>query len=314
VATGAFPATVSNNAGDGIRVEGGSALTIFAGTVSGNGQSQLFIGGASAGRLLGNDAALVSIGAPSGNVYDAVDLHGASSLLSEAGASITGGTSGAATAISATGGSAMLLQGSLISGGIVTVEATGGSLIELAGGNSICNGTLTLGGPTPTCAAFTGASDAAIEVDHVSALNDVGGTILDFGFSPAVDSITGAGVLELQSTADLGAGQISGQPSLRWTTGANGISVAQNSSLRLEGGVDITGAIDLAQGSNGFVNLSKTPGIANANTVTAGILCPFATVPDSHLQLGKNSLAASTPPTTLATSLAGATSPQCLPF
>jgi hypothetical protein len=314
VATGAFPVTVSDNSGDGIRVEGGSALAIFAGTVSGNGKSQLFIGGASAGRLLGNDAALVTIGAPPSNVYNAVDLQGASSLLSEGGASITGGTSGAATAISATGGSTMLLQGSLISGGTVTVDATGGSLIELAGGNSICNGTLTLGGPTPSCTVPMISADAAVEVDHVSALNDVGGNILDFGFSPAVDSITGAGVLELQSTADLGAGQISGQPSLVWTTGPNGISVAQNSSLRLEGGVTITGAIDLAQGSNGFVNLSKTPGVSDANTVSAGISCAFTTVPSAHLQLGKNSLAASTPATVLATSLASAASPQCLPF
>jgi hypothetical protein len=295
-------------------VEGGNALTLFAGTVSGNGRSQLFIGGASAGRLLGNGNAQVTISAPSSNVYNAVDLHGASSLVSEAGVNITGGTSGAATAISATGGSAMLLEESAISGGVVTLEATGGSFIELAGGNIICNGTFTSGGFFPTCTAFTGSADAAIEVDHVSALNDVGGNILDFGFSPGVDVITGAGVLQLQSTADLGAGQISGQPSLIWTTGSNGISVAQNSSLRLEGGVDITGAIELAQGSNGFVNLSKTPGVSDANTVSAGILCPFATVPSAHLQLGKNSLAASTPATVVATSLASATSPQCLPF
>jgi hypothetical protein len=311
--TGADSSTISNNGGDGIRLSRASSLQLFAGTVSGNGNAQLFIGGASAALLDGNNASLVTVTAPSTNAFNAIDAEDASNVLVEYAVTVTGGTSGAAEAIYANGGSSMTLQGSFISGGIVTIEATGGSLVELAGGNYICNGTLTLGVVTPSCTAETGDSDVAVEIDHVGALNDVG-AIAEDGFPAAADTIIGGGILQLQSTADLGAGQISGQPSLVWTTGANDISVAQNSSLRLEGGVNITGAIDLAQGSNGFVNLSKSPGVPDTNTVSAGILCPFVTVPDSHLQLGKNSLATSTPPTTEATSFAGATSPQCLPF
>jgi hypothetical protein len=311
--TGNDPSIVSDNAGDGIRLLLTSSLTLWGGTVSGNGNAQLYIGGGSAALLDGNDASLVTVTAPSTNTSNAIDVRGGSNVLVEYGVTVTGGTGGAAETIVANGSSTMALQGSFISGGVVTLEATGGSLITLDGGNFICNGTLTFGAATPSCTAETGPDDIAIEIDHVGALNDVGADA-EAGFSAAADTITGAGVLQLQSTADLGAGQISGQPSLVWTTGSNGISVAQNSSLRLEGGVDITGAIDLAQGSNGFVNRTKTPGVTNPNTVSAGILCPFVSVPDSHLQLGNNSLAASTPATVVATSFAGATSPQCLPF
>jgi hypothetical protein len=316
--SGADPASVTSNGGDGIRVRNTSSLGIAAGTVSGNGQKQLFAVTSSAILLSGNNAfaangnaPLVAISAPS-NSDTVISIEAGSSLLIEGQASVTSGSTG--TTIAAYGSGTVLLEGSFISGGSTTLQITGGSLLALAGGNYICNGTQATSTLTPGCTAFTGDTNSAIEVDHVGALYQVG-AISGFGFTAAADTITGGGVLELQSTADLGAGLIGGAtPSLLWTTGANGISVAQNSSLRLQGGVDITGSIAVAQGSNGFVNLSQTPGHTLTNTVSAGISCPFKTVPASHLQLGNNSLNPSTPATVLATSFTGATSPQCLPF
>jgi hypothetical protein len=317
--SGTDPTTVASNLGDGIRVAAASSLIVNAGTVTGNSQKQIFAVGSSSVVLNGGNAftsngnvPLVSVSAASNTNTDiSVAIEDGSSLLVENQASVSSGSSG--TTIAAYGSGTVMLEGSFISGGITTVQVTGGSLLALAGGNYICNGLLTTSTLTPTCTAFSGASDVAIEVDHVGALDDLG-AIAGFNFAPQTDTITGPGVLQLQSTADLGAGQISGGPSLLWTTGSNGISVAQNSSLRLEGGVTITGAVDLAQGSNGFVNRTKTPGVTDPNTVTAGILCPFSVVPSSHLVIGTNSLAASTPATVLATSFTSATSPQCLPF
>jgi hypothetical protein len=315
--TGIDPANVSENNGDGIRLSNGSSLIVTAGNIESNGLKQIFALTSSSVILNGGDGYAANGNFPLvfvntfGHADPAIAIETGSSLLVENQAAVQ--SNSASATIAALGSSSMLLEGSFISGTTTTLQVTGGSLLALAGGNIICNGSMDLGIPTPFCAAATGSSDVVIEVDHVSALYDLG-AITGFNFTPQADTITGAGVLELQSTADLGAGQISGQPSLNWTTGSNGISVAQNSSLRLQGGVNITGSIALAQGSNGFVNLSTTPGVPNANTVSAGISCPFVNIPSAHLQLGKNSLAPSTPATVVATSLTGVTSPQCLSF
>ncbi len=74
------------------------------------------------------------------------------------------------------------------------------------------------------------------------------------------------------STVDLGTGIQNSSPSITWTTGAGSISVAQNSSLRLQGGVQINGAIVLGQGSNGFfVELA-----GGTNAVSGGVSCTAA--------------------------------------
>ncbi len=160
---------------------------------------------------------------------------------------------------------------------------------------------MAIGGPTPTCTLPSPYpnTDFAIEVDHVGALSDIG-ALPGFNFVAAVDTVTGNGVLQLQSTADLGAGLVSGNPTLVWTTGAGGINVSQNSSLRFEGGVAITGQVILAQGSNGFVNSAKAPG--TPNTINGSIYCPFTNFAASQHSITGGTLTVNADASTLATS------------
>ena len=125
------------------------------------------------------------------------------------------------------------------------------------------------------------------------------------GYAQAADNAGGGGEVILQSTVDLGRGLIAGSPSLSWTTGSAGISVAQNSSFRLEGGVSIVGNVLLGQGSNGFFNRAN----GGTDNIT-GVSCFFATVPASHV-VGN---AGVVPPFATATSMNSATAGQCLPF
>jgi hypothetical protein len=331
-AAGANPSTISNNAGDGIRVTEASALSLNAVTVTGNGQKQLFLLTSSSATLDGNnaftingDASLVTIAESPGNTATAVVAEAGSSLFVENQVSITASTTGAAIGVYGSG--TALLEGSFISGGTPTIEVTGGAL-ALAGGNYICGGTLASGSATPTCTLPTPYpnADLVIEVDHVGALVDAGaGDGSGFNFTAAADTITGNGGLQLQSTADLGAGLISGNPSLLWTTGSTGaINVSQNSSLRMEGGVSITGDVTLQQGSNGFTNTAKSSG--TANKIAGAIYCPFTTVAASHLSIAPGSLTVTPTAPTLAPSYAGALNNgsagpggvidqgECLPF
>ena len=166
-------------------------------------------------------------------------------------------------------------------GGNPTIQASGGSSVFLAGGNLICNGTIS----SDFCTPGTGT---AIQIDHVSALMDVAGQVADFNFPALGDVLFGSGSVQLQSTADLGTGNPGGSPSIMWTTGSGGITVLQNSSFRLQGGVQISGTVNLEQGSNAFFNKSR----GGTNNVTS-ILCPFVSIPSAHVG-GPNSLATPT--------------------
>ena len=174
------------------------------------------------------------------------------------------------------------------------LEASGSSNVLLSGGNIVTN---------------SAANATAIEIDHSSSLMHIAAAALTAEFAgvpataaSAADTITGAGLVQEQSSIDLGVGLVGGLAGLVWT---GSITVAQNSSFRLSGGVSISGSVALSQGSNGFFNLTK----GGSNNVAGGVSCPWTGVPSSHVTAGGLS-----PPAQIAASLATATKPQCLPF
>jgi hypothetical protein len=231
----------------------------------------------------------------------AIQAVGTSTLQIDSGVSVTGASGTQAVAL--TGGSALLLQGSKIAaaGAGPVIDATAGSVLALAGGNTICSGTLS----GTNC---TAANGTALEIDHVGSLVQVNAT--DFGYTAAPETVSGAGAAVLQSTIDLGLGVVSSTPSITWVTGSGVVSVAQNSSVRLNGGVTITGTLSIGQGSNGFFNRSK-----GSNAVTS-VLCPFTTVPAAHIVAGTAASPAVTPFPNPSTNFTATSQPakQCLSF
>jgi hypothetical protein len=180
-------------------------------------------------------------------------------------------------------GSALLLQGSLIAapGANTVILASGGSVLGLAGGNVICNGTLS----GSTCTPGTGK---ALQIQRVSSLVQVNAS--EFGYTPTAETVYGGGGAQLQSTIDLGVGFPNSVASITWTqtgnTAVENVGASQNSSFRVEGGVVITGAVTLSQASNGFANLARTTPKGNTAPNTVGsISCPFSFVPASHLAI-----------------------------
>jgi hypothetical protein len=317
--SGTKPATIENNTGSGVVVDDASSVVVDAATISGNQMTQVTVLGASSGFMTGMTtspgtvAPTTTITAPSGGTFQAVFASGASTLDIEQGVVVTGNQTNAAILLE---GSSLLLNASLISSGAgaakpakaqATISGTGNAVIALASGNAICFGTLTVATP-PQCTLLD--EGFAIQINHVSTLLQVGGSVL--GFPVSADTVTGGGTVQLQSTVDLGI-SVNGMstPSLNWTTGSEGVNVSQNSSFRLEGGVVITGQLQLAQGSNAFFNHSQNP---LENTVSAGVSCSFTSIPASHVSISGASLTpAISPP--LATNMASATtSPQCLAF
>jgi hypothetical protein len=181
-------------------------------------------------------------------------------------------------AVFAAGNSVALMQGSVFAAAgssIATVEASSASAINLAGGNTICAGTYS-----GSCSATSGG--LAVQIDHIANLLQVSGSL--FGYSAAAETVVGGGLIEEQSNADLGVGLISSNPSMNWTTGSAGIQAEQNSSFRLSGGVNITGTVQLGQGSNGFFNLNN----GGADFVSVGVTCPFNHYPVSHVTTPQN--------------------------
>lgn len=300
---GTGAATVQNNSGAELVAAQSSSVAVTAATIAGNLLPQVEVLGASSGFITGLNSGTTHITAPGNGCCQAIFAAGASTLDVEQGAIVTGNQGNAAIGLNA---STLLLQGSVVSSGAgapvpnksePTLHGTGNSVIALAGGNTVCFGTAGA-----SCAVTDGGF--AIEVDHVSTFVQIDGGVL--GFGQEGNSIGGGGAVVLQSTVDLGRGLVSSAPSLAWTTGSAQISVAQNSSFRLQGGATITGKLTLGQGSNGFFN--KTAG--GTNTVSGGIACNFTTVPASHVA----GAAAVSPSPTMATSMSSATKGQCLPF
>jgi hypothetical protein len=326
--SGTKPAMIENNAGSGVVAQDASSVVVYAATISGNQLTQLTLLGTSSGFMTGltatpgGPAPTTAIAAPTGGCCAAIFASGASTLDLEQGVVVTGSSTQSAISLE---GSSLLANTALISSGAgasspassqPTITGSGNAVIALAGGNSICFGTLSIATP-PSCTAGGGY---AIEILHVATLVQVDAAVL--GFPAQADSITGGGTIQLQSTVDLGV-EISGTatPSLTWNVGNGGIVVEQNSSFRLEGGVIITGVLDLNEGSNAFFNHTVNP---LANTVSNGgasssIICPFIAVAASHVFIaGANPAASLTPLPSLATTFStgspAAGSKQCLAF
>ncbi|HUK58418.1 MAG TPA: hypothetical protein VLV50_04245 [Stellaceae bacterium] len=311
------PATVQGNgqyvantscSGFNILLTQSASANIFGstigGTTSGTGANcgEINLQAASSARMqditlghfggLGRQAAIYAIGGSS--VWIDENLGAASptgSLLTEVADSVPNSIG----LIFAGGASSVVLQDTTATGPSSLgpmVEASASSTIVLAGGNNVTN---------------TVSGGIAIQVDHSSSMLQLLGR--QFGFANEPDNVSGGGSVQEQSSMDLGQGLFGGLTSMNWVTGGSGIAVLQNSSFRLSGGVAITGAVTLQQGSNGFLNLANG-GSAAQQTVSGGISCPFTAVPGSHVSAPTKV----TPNPTMATSFGSAISPQCLQF
>ena len=285
--------TVTNNAGSGIAAFGTSSVTVAGGTIDGNGASQVFVADGSEASLVGTQVTQTAASALPNDF--AVQAMQSSRVMLMQGASVVGGT--VAGGVLALSSSSLTIMGSTVANdtaGVPAIEASGSSNVLVTGGNSVTN---------------TASGGTAIEIDHSSSLMQTASAPLspEFAGVPAVtaiaaDTISGLGLVQEQSSIDLGIGLIAGANSLLWN---GSIAVAQNSSFRLSGGVAISGSVTLGQGSNGFFN-SKAGG---TNTVTGGLTCPWNAVPSAHVTGGSLNPA---PP--VAADFQSATRNQCLPF
>jgi hypothetical protein len=285
--TTADAVTVTNNAGNGIAAFGASAITDAGSTIQSNGASQLLIADGSAAKLIGTQVTQTAASTQPGNFT--IQAMQSSRVTLMQGASVAGGTvAGGVLAISS---SSLMTVSSAIANDMAlpALEASGGSNVLLSGGNTVTNS----------------ATGAVVEIDHSSSLMQIAVAPLSAEFAgvpataaSAVDTVTGAGLIQEQSSIDLGIGLVGGLAGLVWN---GSITVAQNSSFRLSGGVSISGSVTLTQGSNGFFNVTK----GGTNTVTAGVSCPWTAVPSSHVTSGGLS-----PPAPIATDLQTATKTQ----
>jgi hypothetical protein len=286
--------TVENNAGGGVSALSNSSIFMAGGSIEGNGASQVALDGASAAILVATQIVPTAPTVWSQNF--AVQIMHASKLLLADGASVAAGSfaggilSGSASSLVLTGASVTNANTSA-----PAVQATGNSSLILAGGNTITN---------------SAASGTAIEIDHSSSLTQSPGSSLvgEFVGAPAAavpvaDTIAGAGLVEDQSSMELGVGNAVSGASLVWT---GAITVAQNSMFRMSGGASISGGVTLTQASNAFFNTLN----GGSNTVAGGITCPWSVVPASHIA----GAAKVSPAPVLATGFASATTTQCLPF
>ena len=271
---------------------GASAVTTVGGAIEGNGGSQIFIADGSQARLVGTQVTQTAASTRPNNF--AIQAMQSSQIMLMQGASVAGGAvAGGVLAISS---SSLTTMGSNIANAasVPAIEASGSSNVLLSGGNTVTNGA---------------ANGTAVEIDHSSSLMQIAAAPLSPEFAgvpapvaSAADTITGLGLIQEQSSIDLGVGFVGGAAGLVWK---GSIAVAQNSSFRLSGGVSISGGVTLGQGSNGFFNLAKGGG----NSVVGGVSCPWVSVPSSHVTAG-----ALSPPAPIARDLPSATKNQCLPF
>lgn len=285
---------VANNAGNGIAALGASTMTIAGGSIQGNGASQVFIAGATEANLLGAQVTQTNASALPGNF--AVQAMQSSKLLLMQGSTIQAGVFAGGVLVSSSSSLTMINSSVTNNNAAVpSIEASGSSNMLLAGGNTVTNGA---------------ANGMAIEIDHSSSLMQTAVSALSAEFSglpvsaaAAADTITGSGVIQEQSSMDLGVGHVVGVNGLVWD---GAIMVAQNSSFRLSGGTSISGSVTLGQGSNGFFNILW----GGTNNVMGGVKCPWTLVPSSHI----SGAASVSPSPVMAPSFLSATKDQCLPF
>jgi len=225
-----------------------------------------------------------TIAAASGSGVPAIQLYRSGLVVS---GTVTG--PGNAPTILASSNSTVLLQGGIVSDtdasgndGVLYIED--GSAAHSNGGNVITN---------------SAAGGVAVKVTNGSTFHQ---RIEPGSGSPAgADTITGAGSVHIESNIELGTG--ASTPST-WT---GNIIAAQNSSIRMDGGITVTGTAKLTQASNGFFNVSN----GGLNVVTLGVTCPFTTNAASHVAGNSLVLLTSSGPSAV---MIGNVSPDCLGF
>ena len=283
--------TVENSAGNGITVLSGSSLALIGGTIEGNGGNQIFVSGSSAAGIFGTT--IMQLQAPNVAEAYAVEVYQASRLFLAQSASIDAGSYGGGVAV-ASASSLVLLNATLSNdtASYPTLAASGVSHLILSGGNIIDNT----------------AGATAVALDHGSSLVQGQGADLapvvagvPMADDPPGDTITGNGTVQTQSDMELGTGAAT--PS-SWT---GSIAVTQNSAFRMDGGMSISGALTLQQGSNGFFNTNA----GGLNVVASGVSCPFTTNAASHVSAPQKVLRSPSGPQAVTV---GTVSPDCLAF
>ena len=284
---------VSDNSGNGISALSNSHVSVAGGSIQGNKENQVIAAGGAVVGLSGVEVTQTQVPTTPGDF--AIQNLGASTMLLVGGTSVSGGSDAGAVMVGSA--SSLVMNGATLSSAsnMPTLEVTGSSNAILAGGNTLTS---------------TDASGDVVELDHSASLQQwlYAGQLPEFAahpvaHTPAAETITGAGLVQEQSSLDIGQGLISSSAGLTWN---GSISVQQNSSFRLSGGVHVTGSVSLSQGSNGFLNLNN----GGNNNVDGTINCPFTTVAASHVSAPQKAI----PNVVMATSSAAATTPQCLPF
>jgi hypothetical protein len=273
---GTDPSDTSPGDQCGIHVEGGGSVTLSEATIEGNNGPALWI---SQGTVTDTGSALSS---PGTVTLPAIVVRRGSFDVSD---DMIIGT-GHSNAIFATPGATITMQGTTVTqsdaSDATALIADGSTLLSL-GGNTIANGA---------------SGGIAIAVSNASTFRERNEA--SFMIPLAADSITGAGSAQIESNIELGTGAT---PS-SWT---GAISVAQNSSLRMDGGITLTGTVSLTQASNGFFNTA----LGGQNIVTGGVSCPFTTNAGSHVAGNAKVLLSSGGASAVTI---GVTSPDCLAF
>jgi hypothetical protein len=262
----------------GISVENGAVLTLSDATIESNNGPALWI--SQGGIVTDQGSALSSPGTVTQPVI--VVRRGSFDV---SGDTITG--TGQSNVIFATPGATITLQGTT-----VTQSDANDATALIADGSTL----LSLGGNTITNSASGGV---AVSVSNASTFRERNESAILFPLT--ADAITGAGSAQIESNIELGTG---GSTPSGWT---GAITVAQNSSVRMDGGITVTGAVTITQGSNGFFNTAD----GGQNIVTGGVGCPWTDTAASRVAGNAKVLLSSGGASAVTI---GVTSPDCLGF
>jgi hypothetical protein len=255
-------ADIQNNATHGIDASDGVSVAIGGGTIAGNGKAGIKVGTATLkleGTTISGNAGgpalmliLSSADTQSNTISVPVALGQPAiasyrSAINLDSATVTG-PGNSYTLVAATG-STVLLHANSITGSDAShamLYAIDDSAFESLGGNTIHS---------------SSSGNPVVTVSNASTFHELTGPLAQYPAS--ADSILGAGLVQMQSNIELGTGTT---PS-SWT---GNITVVQNSSVRLDGGLTVTGTVTLSQGSNGFFNRSSGGANNAVTTVTCG--------------------------------------------
>lgn len=313
--------TVEDFPGSGVSAGGPGSLFIEGGQFIGNANCGLFLFGGMQAELDSNVTVTGNGNGTSSSLQCGIDvednavlfvtsanvdgnLKGPALRIFQAVGDITGGTFQADPSVTTP---AIVLENAKVSIVGATIAGTGQSDVIFA-----VPGTSIILQNSSVTESDANDADATIRLGMGSALLSLGGNVIsnsasggsalvvnnsssfrqqletNLGVATAADTITGAGEIEVESNIELGTGAAT--PS----TWNGSIDAAQNSSVRMDGGITVNGSVTLAQASNGFFNLANT----GTNVITGGVLCPFTTNQAAHAtasattaQLGNGSAA-----------------------